>query len=77
MKYGIASRYLYVFKTEDYDYKFLYPVSASGNVMQDMGGGHPMKGSVDIRYMIDVELKGGVLVMRRRIHLGERIDNLR
>jgi hypothetical protein len=36
--------------------------------MQDMGGGHPMKGSVDIRYMIDVGLKGGVLVERRRIH---------
>ena len=33
-----------------------------------------MKGSVDIRYMIDVGVKGGVLVMRRRIHTSERID---
>jgi hypothetical protein len=33
-----------------------------------------MKGSVDIRYMIDVGVKGGVLVMRRRIHMSERID---
>jgi hypothetical protein len=33
-----------------------------------------MKESLDIRYMIDVGVKGGVLVMRRRIHMSERID---
>jgi hypothetical protein len=43
--------------------RFLSPVSASGNVMQDMGGRDQevsMKGSVDIRYMIDVGVKRGV-----------------
>jgi hypothetical protein len=45
--------------------------------MQEMRGRDQelgMKGSVDIRYMIDVGVKGGVLVMRRRIHTSERID---
>ena len=47
-------------ETEDCKYKLLSPRSASGNVMQDMRGEDPMKGSVDIRYMIDVGVKGGV-----------------
>jgi len=43
--------------------KFLYPVSAGGNDMLAMRGRDQeveMKGSVDIRYMIDIGVKGGV-----------------
>ena len=52
-----------VFMTEDYMYKFLSSVSAGGDDMLAMRGRDQevgMKGSVDIRYMIDVGVKGGV-----------------